>query len=295
MKMTKRVLLTAAVMAAAAFGFMGCGDADDDDPNEMFSSGVNNFDIEYNNTDSSVSRGVNVTAGNHKGAFIKATMEKQDGNGGVLGFMWDITVDGSAETAEVGNTKPWSFWLIGLNYGTASNSTTSELKYYVSKYKNVTDKQAPNFGATTAANLAGFNAATGVSEYVKKTAFTSFVPNGGVNGAAAITNTTDKAWTVYIDIAQSVDTNGNVDGGFTVRLYDPVTVGDASKVNETEWGNKYLAKIDITPSETGYTSSSIKQKQLGVYANVYGNSYVKGSFKYADTYAQAEVAEADAE
>ena len=294
MKMTKKVLLTVAVMAAAAFGFMGCGDADDDDPNEMFSSGVNNFDIEYNNTDSSVSRGVNVTAGDHKGAFIKATMDKQDGNGGVLGFMWDITVDGESAPVEAGNTKPWSFWLIGLNYGNAGNETTSELKYYVSKYKNVTDKQAKNFGATTATNLAGFNAATGVSEYEKVKAFTSFDPKGGVNGAATITNTTDKAWTVYIDIAQSLGSDGKADGGFTVRLYSPQTVGDAGKV-EDAWANNYLAKIDITPAETGYTSSTIKQKQLGVYANVYGNSYVKGSFKYADTYAQAELAEPDAE
>ncbi|MDE6349894.1 MAG: hypothetical protein K2K67_02680 [Treponemataceae bacterium] len=295
MKMTKRVLLTAAVMAVASFGFMGCtGDADDDDPNNMFSSGVNNFDIEYNNTESSVSRGVNVTAQNHKGAFIKATMDKQDGNGGVLGFMWDITVDGTTEVVDAGNTKPWSFWLIGLNYGTASNTTTTELKYYVSKYKNVTDKQAQNFGATSAADLAAFNSATGVSEYEKVKAFTSFSSNGGVNGAATITNTTDKAWTVYIDIAQSLGSDNKADGGFTVRLYSPQTVGSASKV-EDSWADNYLAKIDITPAETGYTSSTIKQKQLGVYANVYGNSYVKGSFSYADTYAQAELAEADAE
>ncbi len=134
MKMTKKVLLTAAVMAAASLGFMGCtGDADDDDPNEMFSRGVNNFDIEYNNKESSVSRGVNVTAQNHKGACIKATMEKQDGNGGVLVFMWDITVDGTTEVVEAGNTSPWSYWLIGLNYGTASNDTSTELKNYVSK------------------------------------------------------------------------------------------------------------------------------------------------------------------
>ncbi len=295
MKMTKKVLLTAAVMAAASLGFMGCtGDADDDDPNEMFSRGVNNFDIEYNNKESSVSRGVNVTAQNHKGAFIKATMEKQDGNGGVLGFMWDITVDGTTEVVEAGNTSPWSFWLIGLNYGTASNGTSTELKYYVSKYKNVTDKQAQNFGATSAANLAAFNAATGVSEYEKVKAFTSFAPNGGVNGSATITNTADKAWTVYIDIAQSLGSDGKADGGFIVRLYTPQTVGNANKV-ETSWADNYLAKIEIGPSETGYTSESIKQKQLGVYANVYGNSYVKGSFSYKDTYAQAGLAEVEAE
>lgn len=302
MKMTKKVLLTAAVMAAAAFGFMGCtGDADDDDPNHMFSSGLDDFTIEYSNQTKDVSRGVNVTAQKHKGAFVKATVENQSGNGGALGFMWDITVDGTTEVVEPGNTKPWSFWLIGLNYGNKDNGTSNELKYYVSKFKNVTNKQLENFGAkghsfTTIGAFNDYKNDT-AAEYMKvpkSGVYTSFVPAEGAMPSKTIDGK-GTSWTVYIDIAQSVGSDGKADGGFTVRLYDPETVGNASKVDETKWGGKYLAKIDITPDETGYTGQTIKQEQLGVYANVYGNSYVKGGFSYEKTYAQAELAEADAE
>ncbi|MDE5798510.1 MAG: hypothetical protein K2H73_05765 [Treponemataceae bacterium] len=290
MKMTKKVLLTAAVMAAASFGFMGCG-ADDDDPNEMFSSGVNNFNIKYINSDGKGSRGVNVTTAKHEGAFVKLTMNQQTNNGGVLGFMWDITEKTN------GGEQPWDFWLIGFNYGSSKYGTTGGLGYYVSKFKNVANKQDVNFGATDAhsyTTYSQFNDYAGIAEFKKVegangNVFKPCDPNG-----KTIKDETKKAWEVYVDVSWERD-NDTPTGAFVIRLYDPETVGTASKV-ETAWANDYLDRIVIPASETGYVgSNTIGQKQLGAYANVYADSSVDGSFKYADTYAQAEVAEPDAE
>ena len=134
MKMTKKVLLTAAVMAAASFGFMGC--AADDDENDMIEKvNSDNYSINYTNGDNTVSRGYKATTLKHQGAVVefKFTNVKNAGTseGGVLGFIWELD-EKSGER---------NFCVLGIR------QTNGVPSYYVSKFSKVTDITAQNFGA----------------------------------------------------------------------------------------------------------------------------------------------------
>lgn len=179
MKMTKKVLLTAAVMAAASLGFMGC--AADDDENDMIEKvNSDNYSINYTNGDSAVSRGYKATTLKHQGAVVefKFTNAKNAGTseGGVLGFIWELD-EKSGER---------SFCVLGIRQ---KNGVPS---YYVSKFSKVTDITAQNFGAPD----------KGAVEDVVVEAFDS-LGDGFLDGTTV---------TVYADIAPC-------NGGYEIYFY----------------------------------------------------------------------------
>lgn len=252
MKMTKKVLLTAAVMAAAAFGFMGC--AADDDENDMIEKvNSDNYSISYTNGDSKVSRGYKATTLKHEGAVVefKFTNAKNVGTseGGVLGFIWELDETASKR----------SFFVLGLRQ---NNGVPS---YYISKFTGVTDITAQNFGAPD-----GDYAGNGAKEQVLVKAFTPL--GNGFN--------TETEVTVYADIAPRV-------GGYDVKFYKSET--DAQKKTNAV-GNS--VSVDSSIAETG---KNPPQKNLAIYANVYGGKTLTGSWKFVNVYKDAELAEVDAE
>ncbi|MDE7392211.1 MAG: hypothetical protein K2M90_07135 [Treponemataceae bacterium] len=249
MKMTKRVLLTAAVMAAASFGFMGC--AADDDENDMIEKvDSNNYSINYTNGDSTVSRGYKATTLKHQGAVVefKFTNAKNAGTseGGVLGFIWELEEKNGAR----------NFCVLGIRQKDGVPS------YYVSKFTNVTDITALNFGAPD-------NGAV-ENEVVK--AFQT-LGDGFVDGSTV---------TVYADIAPC-------NGGYEIYFYK--TEGSAKSHNT---GEAIGSKVSVTSSLVTATEQP-PQKNLAIYANVYAGKTLTGSWKFVNTYKDAELAEADAE
>ncbi|MBD5448413.1 MAG: hypothetical protein HDR32_11955 [Treponema sp.] len=261
MKMTKKVLLTAAVMAAAAFGFMGC--AADDDENDMIEKvNSNNYSINYTNNDKLTSRGYISTNLAHNGAVMefKFTNSTANSAAGVLGFIWEFEdKDGVRQ-----------FYVLGVRQDNGIPS------YYVSQFKNVTDINAENFGTKLEKNPA------------TETLIAPATNKGGNATSKDFNKITDGSWdesgtvTVYADIAP-------VKGGYEIRFYKSELTAKNHSVADAVG-----EKISIT-SDFATATTEPSQKKLAIYANVYGNKTLTGSWKFVSTYKDAEVAEPDAE
>lgn len=166
MKIMKKIAAVT-IAAAALFAFAGC--ADDDDPNEMITKvSSKEYTIEYSNESSDISRGYKSTALKHSGGFFVIEIENQKSNqiaaDGVMGVIFDLHE----------NSEKKDFYVIGVNYGYENKK---QFGYYASKFRNVADLQAANFGAGnghvyTTENLTNFNSDTDPAELVLEKAFT---------------------------------------------------------------------------------------------------------------------------
>ena len=133
MKIMKKIAV-AVFAGAMVFGFASCG-AGDDDPNKMISGTNKVYTIDYTNESEDVSRGYNTTAYKHAGAAVQLDFENvsKTSDSGVMGLIFDLEEKDGAK----------SFNIIGVKTTNASGS----LGYYVSRFENVTDIRAQNFGA----------------------------------------------------------------------------------------------------------------------------------------------------
>ena len=267
MKFSK-VLLSSAVLAAAAIGFMGC--ADDDDPNDMISGSNNNYTLEYTNDSKATSRGYNSTNLNHAGALVKVNFDaSSDTQGGVMGMIFDL------HDGEDGK----DFAVVGAR----TTSSGSGAAYYVSYYKGVTDLQGDNFGAPYTGSDGTVNEGSTVTEDVIKTAFTA-VPNGCVD-------TTDGK-TLYVYFVETATAENDYDYNVYFLPKDVAETVDDVDSEGNLLSNK--ATIDISSYKvaavnTSYTAKT--QNKFAVYANVYAGKTVKGTWELLETYKAADVVE----
>ena len=265
MKIMKKIAAVT-IAAAALFAFAGC--SDDDDPNEMITKvSSKEYTIEYSNESSEISRGYKSTALKHSGGFFVIEIENQKSDqttaDGVMGVIFDLHE----------NSEKKDFYVIGVNYG---YNDQKKFGYYASKFRNVADLQAANFGAGKGhvyakTALENFNSDTDPAELVLKEAFTynaNITPDG--NGKIK----------VAIDVSMN-------EGAYTVKMYK------ASDLNEKEDGVKESATaiIDetIPATITGYTKE--EQGKIGFYANVYANKTLKGTWKLPDAQNYIQVVE----
>ena len=268
MKIMKKIAAVT-IAAAALFAFAGC--ADDDDPNEMITKvSSKEYTIEYSNESSEISRGYKSTALKHSGGFFVIEIENQKSDqsaaDGVMGVIFDLHE----------NSEKKDFYVIGVNYG---YKNSNKFGYYASKFRNVTDLQAANFGAgddhvydsSTTDDLTKFKSDTVPAELVLTRAFTyndSITPdeNGKIK--------------VAIDVSMN-------EGAYTVKMYK------ASDLNEKEDGVKETAvaivEKTIPTTITGYTNE--EQGKIGFYANVYANKTLKGTWKLPDAQNYIQVVE----
>ena len=278
MKMTKKLLLAAAVMFVASFGFMSCGD--DDDPYGMINGGGNNYTINHENTDSFTHRGYETTALDHEGELLRFTFDAPKTDSGVLGFVWDLKTEKTKD--ETGTTtKKRTFLLFGLQLNNDSQGTKERanptLKYYVSKYYHVEDIQAYNFGAAdqstytvtsnykVSSNDAGEEADHPV-EYEFET------PK-----VVSTTNLTDSdgKYVIWADIYPVRGTShepgklgsGAFTGEYGIQLYAATEDGSIDTENAI-----FTDPVIISTQLTGYDSVEPDQADIGVYANTYPNS-----------------------
>ncbi len=268
MKIMKKIAAVT-IAAAALFAFAGC--SDDDDPNEMITKvSSKEYTIEYSNESSEISRGYKSTALKHSGGFFVIEIEnqksKQTDADGVMGVIFDLQE----------NSEKKDFYVIGVNYG---YNNSKKFGYYASKFRNVTDLQAANFGAgdkhvydsSNTDDLSKFNSDADPAELVLKEAFTydsNITPDE--NGK--------------IKVAIDVSMEG---GAYTVKMYK------ASDLNEQEDGVKDTASPivnePIPAVITGYTKE--EQGKIGFYANVYPNKTLKGTWKLPDAQNYIQVVE----
>ena len=284
MKMTKKLLALAGGVAilASAFVFTGCKSEDDDDENGMFSGSNKDYSIDYTNNTSGTSRGYATTTFKHRGALCQITLNKESTTG-AMGYIWDLQSNSSREVKD-----PRVFCIAGFNY---NHTATNKVAYYVSRYRNITDINDYNFGATTATN--DFMTSTTPVEkvYIKLTDSNSFEPTKDANGNVVVTID------VYEDGEFNWENNkrkySSYNGGFKVDIYDgAVTV---EQIANGSAKTKATAKIPV--ADLGYTVGTdttahvVSECNGAVYANVYANSTVKGSWHYVTDYSAAEVVE----
>ena len=270
MKIMKKIAAVT-IAAAALFAFAGCSDADD--PNEMITGSNKNYEIDYTNTTEETSRGYHSTAYKHAGAAVQLdflNVNKDTKEAGVMGLIFDLEEKDGVK----------SFNVIGVR----TAETEGGLGYYVSRFDNVTDIQAENFGTKLAENPAK------ETEYVK-----TFAKAQGEKG-------TDSKVTVYAyAIEKKAEAAGTDSANKAYKeneyIYEVYLINNkVAKLDRNgnlvdEEGNSVaLANSDcVATIATGYTS--LEQKKLAVYANVYKGKTLKGTWTYRGDYKEVGVDE----
>ncbi|MBR4598563.1 MAG: hypothetical protein IKO39_00750 [Treponema sp.] len=300
MKISKLLKVGAFALLAASLCFVSCGK--DDDENQIIQGNGNNKSVDYFNDTSATAvtdgekpagtcRGYSSTALQHQGELVRICLSDSKGTttesiskyptktyGGVMGFIWDLNTS-KVDSIDDKDTNR-NFWILGLAVG-SDGSDTTKVKYYISRYFNVKDISAKNFGSSiTVTSSSEVVSTETVYEYVK-TNFTD------------LTNTTDDKLYIWVDIYPTLktgvsahvpgtqDLKENYTGGWSIDFYKANSDGS---INTSEKYNTQT--ISISPEETGYTAATVTsgtanpmpENYMACYANVYNNKRVTGEW-----------------
>ena len=263
MKIMKKIAAVT-IAAAALFAFAGCSDADD--PNEMITGTNKKYEIDYTNTTEEISRGYHSTAYQHAGAAVQLdflNVNKDTKEAGVMGLIFDLEEKDGVK----------SFNVIGVR----TADTEGGLGYYVSRFENVTDIQAENFGTELKENSA------------KETVYAkAFKTAKGEKG-------TDSKVTVYAYAIEKLNESTKKYEYKVYLLYADTQIGKLDENGNlvTEDGKEIdLSAVEpVATIPTEYTGNQPTQKKLAAYANVYGNKTLKGTWTYRGDYKEVGVDE----
>ena len=276
MKIMKKIAV-AVFAGAMVFGFASCAGGDDD-PNKMISGTNKVYTIDYTNESEDVSRGYNTTAYKHAGAAVQLDFENASNTveGGVMGLIFDLEEKDGAK----------SFNVIGVK----TKDANGKLGYYVSRFENVTDLQAVNFGTELAENPAT------ETKYAPKGEAT-FGTATGVQNEEKEDTITVYAYAIEDEATEAGKDSANKDyakGEYIYKVYlinNKVANLDANGKLVDE-NKKEINLSGVKPAATiatGYTS--LTQKKLAVYANVYKEKTLKGTWTYRGDYKEVGVDE----
>ena len=259
MKMVKKILL-GLTAAALVIGFASCKQADD--PKDAIDGSGNKYSIDHENTETDNYRAYKSTSLKHSGALVKVKFDKKDVGLSKMGVIFDLHENKDAK----------EFYIIGLG-------TSADTNFYVSKFTNVTDIQAKNFGTELKDNKAVED------ELVKLSAANSItVPAAAADGSVS--------YYVYFK-------------GFTGGYYEWAVLSMEDSVAATidikTADYNAIARINgvttlahrqidnaFTPVDA---ESKIPQNQMAVYAMVAAKTTLKGSWNYLGMYHEAEAIE----
>ncbi len=139
MKMVKKVLMGMAVLAIAV-ALTGCLK---DDKEKAIKGSGNKYTVEYTNEGSEAYRAYAATGMAHAGALVKVTFDSINTGSSKMGIIFDLH-DSKSGVKDAKGAAAKDFYAIAIgNEGGGS--------YYVSKFTDIVDIQAKNFGATTSA------------------------------------------------------------------------------------------------------------------------------------------------
>ena len=320
MKLSKKLIaaFSVAAMLVTAMSVTGCKKEDDDDPEGAITGSNNNYAVNYNNTNgyaadtvadtkantAGVYRAWNRTTFKHQGALTKVTLKKGNGNAGnkdgVMGLAWDLqTADGNDAASD---TTAETFNVFGIrNY-------EGTLQCYVSRYFNITNKQANNFGvaATNSSTTNPTSKPTTPTEYDVSNGFQALWTAGTgeevsvwvdvfAKLSTSTSNSNDEGLPLSKTILGTDYTSAAVGSWFVVFYSNDPTVEANQSTLQTSGNNKTF----IIPAKTssavgsGYdsTMSSSTQRKQAVYANIYKGGWLKGAWQYQKTYHLDEVVE----
>lgn len=147
MKMVKKVLMGLAI-AASVLALAGCIQNDDTEE-AITKNSATKYTVDYKNEGTDLYRAYETTTARHAGALVKITFEESETphTKNKMGLIFNLK-----ETKDKKNkVSKRDFYIIGI--GTAGKTSGVE-NFYVSKFTNVTDIKAENFGTKLTENKA---------------------------------------------------------------------------------------------------------------------------------------------
>lgn len=255
MKMVKKVLLGLAA-AATIMAFFGC--KMEDDPEGAITGKNNDYSVYYDNTSGEVYRAYESTSLKHAGALVKVKFDKKDVGSSKMGVIFNLQ-----KNAEDKNAK--DFLIIGLG-------TTADRNLYVSKFTNVTKLREDNFGTKLTDNPAV------ETEYVKL----------GAKKLQSVPVAADGSVSYYVYFKAQID--GSYDWAVLNLTDEQAELVDMDTMSYADIpAGAELASGNIPDAfDPVDKESDIVQKQLAVYAMIWGNSTLSGSWHYYGMYKEAE-------
>ena len=294
MKLSKKLIaaFSVAAMLVTALSVTGCKKDDDDD--DMIQGSNKNYSINVSasevNTDekAAANRGYKSTTFEHRGELVRFTFNNSKDDGGVLGFIWDLE-NNKEKLSDGEKVNNRNFFVLGL----ATNYLDGKIQYYVSKYYNVRDISARNFGAHDGKDTVKYTE--------EKAAAGTTCENDLSKGFKDLVSTSAEKVVIWADIyptvnntqthkAGATDPEASFTGGWSIDFYkgtaDSETLGE--KIGDT---------FTIDPKDTGYVAGSassgtkIPQNYLAVYANVYKDKALNGAWFLKHDYYHDDVVE----
>jgi len=267
MKLSRKFALgVSAVLLAAAIGFVSCGTEDDDDEAGAISGSGSNYKVAYKNVGETEYRAYKTTSTKHYAAIVEVTMNINNtvagDKDGVMGFIWNLQK--SSEENVKNNAKARDFFIAGCDY-------KDGFRFYVSKFANVTDMQADNFGTKLASNPA-----------------TEKDYTGGWVSNSAIKKDENNVVKFYLDVYPIDETGTKLEKkaditskavGYGLQIYKSydATNGLSDPINDSP-----LTIEDVFKVTDG--KSSIDQQTNAVYAMVSPGKQLNGTWKYIKSY-----------
>ncbi|MCR4954977.1 MAG: hypothetical protein K6A43_12990 [Treponema sp.] len=198
----------------------------------------------------------------HAGALVKVTFNSDDVGTSKMGVMFDL---------KEGKNGEHDFFIVAMN------PREDKANFYVSKYSNVTDFQASNFGATT-----------GASELAP--AEVELVPLSKVNNITIPTAAADGSISFYV--LGYLKTDGSFDWAVLDMTDDEMKEFNTDEKFKKSAANlenyTVLAKGNIPTEYTGYSPISDdeselsyysdKRNSLGYYVQIAPDYYLEGEF-----------------
>ena len=274
MKMVKKVLMGLAVIAMA-FSFVGCIPQVDDSEGAI--SGSNGkYSINYKNESTSDKyRAYKSTAMDHAGALVKVTFNDTDCGTSKMGVIFDLhDVDKKDES------KGKDFYIIGLGANRTGHN------FYVSKFTNVTDLQAINFGAPDPessnykAPAAGEPKEECIVGLTKGADLTLPALEDGKLSMYVYFKAFKDGYYEYAVLTMSDNTAKGI------KKLDDFSLSALPAGVTKLYGNKIEGAFTAVKDD-----KSVPQNKIAVYAMVQPNETLDGSWNFAADYLEAEDAE----
>ena len=264
MKMVKKILLGLAA-GALVLGFAGCKQVDDE--KGAISGSGNNYSVDYENGDTKDYRAYKSTSLNHAGALVKVTFEDASAdNFSKMGVIFDLQKNKNDKEAK-------DFYIIGLAGASTSN-------FYVSKFTNVTDLQAYNFGTELDGNRAEEQVYVDIINIDRPTPV-----DGNVSYYVyykAFKDAGEDATTGYYEWAVFNYNDTQAAAAKELMKGEDASITTLSALGGTCLKSGKIEGIALTATK------AVPQNQIAVYAKIDAGKTLKGTWTFLDMYKEAE-------
>lgn len=263
-------LLSVVAAALVALTFVGCdGLLQKDDTEGAIKGAGTKYTVEYNNEGTDAYRAYKATTLKHAGALVKVTFDTTDVASSKMGVIFDLK-DSVSGAKDAEDKAARDFYCIGIGAGDKS--------YYVSKFTNIVDIQAKNFGATT----------TATGNDPKEVEIVTWTQNNFTKLPAAAEDGTVSVYVYYKAL-----TDGSFDYKIlnitdeVAKAFDLKTGTFDSSVILFEGNTLAKAGAEFEACDEGKQP----QNKVAFYAQIAPGKELKGSWNVIGTYLEAEDAE----